>query len=162
MTVTHAIYSAGPEDAGQLTELALRSKAHWGYSKAFIDSCRGELTVTSGDIESDEIDYLLAKSGATILGFYALNKIKDLEYELEALFVEPAYIGTGLGRSLMAHATNTARLAGGRKMVIQGDPHATDFYLTMGARLIGERDSGSVAGRRLPLFVIDLIAKDQA
>jgi hypothetical protein len=39
------IRKARPDEAGELTELALRSKAHWGYDEAFMASCREELTV---------------------------------------------------------------------------------------------------------------------
>jgi hypothetical protein len=35
-----SIRSANPDEADFLTELALRSKAVWGYSQDFLDSCR--------------------------------------------------------------------------------------------------------------------------
>jgi len=41
-------------------------------------------------------------------------------------------------------------------MVIQGDPHATRFYVAAGGVRSGTRPSGSIAGRTLPLFVIAL------
>ena len=33
-----------PNEAVYLSALALRSKAHWGYSKEFLKSCENELT----------------------------------------------------------------------------------------------------------------------
>ena len=41
-------------------------------------------------------------------------------------------------------------------MIIQGDPNAKNFYLKVGAKLIGERESASIPGRYLPVFIINL------
>lgn len=46
------IRDARPDEAGELTELALRSKAHWGYDEAFMASCREELTVRPSEVGS--------------------------------------------------------------------------------------------------------------
>ena len=35
------------DEAEQLTQLALRSKASWGYSEEFMAACRDELTLTA-------------------------------------------------------------------------------------------------------------------
>ena len=40
--------------------------------------------------------------------------------------------------------------------MIQGDPNASKFYEAAGARLVGTRESGSVPGRDLPLYEIDI------
>lgn len=39
---------------------------------------------------------------------------------------------------------------------MQSDPHADGFYHAMGARFTGESESGSIAGRMLRTFVLDL------
>jgi hypothetical protein len=87
------IREAFPDEARLLSDLALRSKAHWGYSQDFLDSCRPELTVDPAQIGSDDYQYFATVDEDVIIGFYALEHLDD-GYELEALFVEPAHIGT--------------------------------------------------------------------
>jgi GNAT superfamily N-acetyltransferase len=71
---------------------------------------------------------------------------------LDALFVEPAHIGTGIGRLLIQHALQTLADCGAVRLIIQGDANATEFYKAAGARQTGARESGSIPGRYLPLF----------
>lgn len=151
-----SIREARPDEARYLSALALRSKAHWGYPKSFMDSCKSELTVEPARIDSDQYHCFVATVDGGTAGFYALERLPDGEYELEALFVEPARIGTGVGRELIEHAKRTVSRLGATRLVIQGDPHAADFYRAAGARQIGHRESGSIPGRYLPLFEITL------
>lgn len=37
-------------EAEILSDLALRSKAHWGYDAEFIEACRDELTVDASEV----------------------------------------------------------------------------------------------------------------
>jgi predicted N-acetyltransferase YhbS len=76
--------------------------------------------------------------------------------ELAFLFVEPEVIGRGCGAILVGHARETARSLGFEALVIQGDPHAAGFYEAMGAVRVGTTESGSVPGRRLPVYRIAL------
>jgi len=123
-----------------------------------MEACREELTVTSDEINSANFQYVVAEYGTKIVGFYAIEHLANSEYELEALFVEPDYIGAGIGRALMNHAKKTAKEMGGRTMLIQGDPNAENFYRASGAALVGERESASIPGRSLPVFKIELVS----
>ncbi|NJN50791.1 MAG: GNAT family N-acetyltransferase, partial [Gammaproteobacteria bacterium] len=91
-----------------------------------------------------------------IVGFCALEWLADGDAELDALFVEPRHIGAGHGLRLLAHAVATAQSRGVARIVIQADPNAAGFYESCGARRIGSRPSASIAGRRLPLYVLDV------
>ena len=91
-----------------------------------------------------------------VVGFCTLESLEDARVELGGLFVEPGFIGTGLGRALMRHALAAARASGARIMVIHGDPNARAFYEASGAVEVGRVPSGSIPGRTLPLFEIDL------
>ena len=156
MSIPQVIRAARPEEAPQLTDLALRSKAHWGYSKEFMDSCRAELTVDSARVLSERYQYFVAVDEDSIVGFYALKCASGGSYELEALFVEPGHIGTGIGRALIQHAKRTLSGLGATRLIIQGDPHAADFYVAAGGRRIGDRESDSIPGRHLPVFEIPI------
>jgi GNAT superfamily N-acetyltransferase len=145
-----------PDEARLLSDLALASKAHWGYSQEFLDSCRSELAVTPTKIEADRYQYFTAVKLDVAIGFYALERLSPKDYELEALFVDPAHIGTGVGRALIAHAIRILSQQGAERMIIQGDPNAHLFYVAAGARQIGTRESASIPGRDLPLFEIEI------
>ena len=139
-----------------LSELAMRSKAHWGYSPAFMDACRAELTYSAAEIGDARRRFAVAERSGTPVGFYALGKASMGSVELEALFVEPGHIRTGVGRALLRHAGAAAVSQGARVLVIQGDPHAAAFYEAAGAVRIGERESTSIPGRLLPLYSLSL------
>lgn len=153
------IREAARHESDLLSDLAFRSKAHWGYSDEFMAACRDELTVDAARAENDDYRCFVATEGGFILGFYLLVPCAGRGAELEALFVEPAHIGKGVGRALIAHALRQARMLGADKLLIQGDPNATGFYLAAGARHMGERESVSIPGRFLPLFEIALPAE---
>jgi GNAT superfamily N-acetyltransferase len=150
------IRRANPEDAAFLSELALRSKAYWGYSQDFLESCRSELSIDPERMCSDNYLCFVAIHKDMAIGFYAVEKVSGTTYELEALFVEPEHIGAGVGRSLVQHAIGLLSDLGAERLVIQGDPNAAAFYLAAGARQTGTRESGSIPGRHLPLFEIDI------
>ena len=158
MSNSITIRNAGADEASHLSGLALRSKAHWGYSRAFLDSCVDELTVHATQIESERSDVVVAERSGKIVGFYLLERLSDSGpdsgFELSALFVEPEHIGSGVGRGLIRHALNVVAAKSGSRLVIQGDPNAEAFYRAAGARQVGSRESGSVPGRMLPLFEI--------
>ena len=150
------IRRADPSESELLTELAMRSKACWGYSEEFMEACRAELSVSGTDIVSSRIHYFVAELENSIVGFYALERLSETEFELEALFVEPHQIGKGHGRRLIEHAKEQAREMGAQSMSIQGDPNAAHFYRAAGGVQIGHRESESIPGRYLPEFRIAL------
>ena len=127
-----------------------------------MEACRDELTVTDRSLNSADLHYYVAEGELNLLGYYAIEKLNDREFELEALFVEPDFIGKGVGRALIEHAKNLVRKLGGNKIIIQGDPNAEKFYREVGGKSNGTRESASIPGRSLPLFTIDLTSGDVA
>jgi GNAT superfamily N-acetyltransferase len=147
------VRAALPTDAERLTALAQRSKAHWGYDAAFMQSAVPELTITPSIIERHVV--FLAESGGLVLGFYVLSEEQGLPL-LRDLWVDPSAIGTGLGRQLWRHMLGQARERAYRVVRIESDPHAEGFYAKMGARRVGVVESKVVAGRALPLMEIEV------
>lgn len=137
-----------------LSSLAWRSKAYWGYSAEFIRACRQELTYSPEDIQNNH--FFVAEINNIVIGFFALERLSANEIELEALFVDPTYIKQGYGRQLIARAKLIARELGCTTIIIQGDPNTKNFYLKVGGKLVGERESASISGRYLPIFEINL------
>jgi GNAT superfamily N-acetyltransferase len=140
-------------EAGFLTELALRSKAHWGYDADFLAACFPLLTVSTDSIAHGWV-YVLEDEGQ-IVGFYSLMTPAETT-ELDMLFIEPAHIGRGYGAQLFRHACHTAYALGVRRLTVESDPDAEPFYVRMGMERFGERESTLRAGRMLPLLALTL------
>ncbi len=152
------IKSVTATDAQSISEIAFRSKASWGYSDDFMRACRNELTYRASTIESSDFEFWAYRDKEEILGFYALEFGAADFAELEALFVDPEHFGTGIGRALMAHATNRVQARRVLRILIQSDPYADAFYSALGAIRVGQRESESIAGRFLPLLEISIEA----
>ena len=147
------IRRARADEAGALSDLALRSKAMWGYSAAFIEACRDELTVTEEQIRDTPV--YVHDGGAGPDGFYGLAG-RPPRATLEYLFVAPEATRRGVGTKLLKHAVAVACRLGFTEIEVESDPNAVPFYERGGGVRIGEVESTVEAGRRLPLLLIDL------
>ena len=154
------IRQALPSEVEQLSKLAFRSKAHWGYSDRFMQACLEELTINKCYIENNPT--FVIEDTRNIIGFYSLERISASEVELSYLFVESDFIGKGYGRKLMMHAQEEARQLGYSKMIIQGDPNAERFYRSAGGSVVSTRKSASIPDRELPIFCINLGKSDKS
>lgn len=163
---------AVPGDAAELSALALRSKAIWGYSAEFMARCREELTLTPDQLEEDwgyTYEDAEARGAERLVGFVLLSRCSAEQeikfqgesysgeaFEVEALFVEPERLGEGIGRCLFTEALRACKAAADHgRLWIQSDPNAEGFYLSCGAVRVGERESSSIPGRYLPLLAVD-------
>jgi GNAT superfamily N-acetyltransferase len=141
------------EEASELTALAFRSKASWGYDEAFLDASRPDLTVGEELVRSGRV--FVAELDDGIAGFASLVGDPP-RLELAHLFVEPESIGRGVGRKLFEHVAAEARRRGAIELVVESDPNAEGFYRAMGAERIGTAPSIVNPGRHLPLLRVVL------
>lgn len=142
-------------DAAALSELALRSKAHWPYDDAFIEACRSDLTVSEECAASGF--FWLGESAGSLVGFYGFSN-DDSDPVMTFLFVEPQSIGQGFGFALWRHAVEFGRSRGWCSFQLTGDPFATDaLYYKVGCVKIGEIESTVSKGRMLPLLRYSLL-----
>ncbi len=144
---------ARPDETPALSNLALRSKAHWGYDADFLEKTERELTVKAVDAARGRV--FLAEQRDAVVGFYGLEHEPPV-MGLDSMFVDPKCNGTGVGAALMDHAKATAKAFGATTLQIEADPNAEGFYLRVGAQRIGETPSGSIPGRLLPLLELTL------
>lgn len=148
------IVKATISDAKKLTEIALKSKAFWGYSNELIESWREDLTITSVMISNCKVFKFLVD--AKIAGFYVLNPPKNNTIVLEMLFVLPKFIGKGIGKQLLLHSFEKAKIQAVKSMTLLADPNAVAFYYSQGFYKIDKKES-SIAGRFLPVMQKDLV-----
>lgn len=148
------IILADISEAKKLTEIAMQSKAFWGYSNELIESWREDLTVTSKMFEDWNV-YKYVFDGE-IAGFYILNRANIRTSFLEFLFVAPKFINKGIGKELVNHAIQYC--IGGSCTIINvlSDPNAKNFYKKQGFKVIAKRES-SVPGRFLPEMEYEII-----
>ena len=154
--LTVGIRRARPEEGGFLTELTVRSKAHWGYDDAFMEAVRHELEFHAIKFQPDFYVYILEEN-AERLGFCSLIPLDRETVELHDLFLDPGCMGKGYGKQLWIYAVDPARDLGYRKLILTADPHSEPFYTRCGAVPIGERTSTTFPGRKLPVMEYSLV-----
>jgi ribosomal protein S18 acetylase RimI-like enzyme len=153
------IRRARPEEAPHLTEVALRSKASWGYDPALLEALADQLEIRAE--ESDRAPTFVLEADGVVVGLYRLGGDPP-EGFLTDLWLEPDFQGRGFGRRLWEHALAAAAALGYRSLLLEADPNAEGFYAAMGAVRVGERESPLVQkvepGRVLPLMRFELDA----
>jgi GNAT superfamily N-acetyltransferase len=70
------------------------------------------------------------------IGFSLVIPTDDHAHELDGLFVEPAYLRCGVGRSLVEDAAARAAEAGAQRLEVTAGP-AQGFYENVGFQLVG-------------------------
>ena len=137
-----------------LTALCVRSKAHWGYDAEFMRQSAQSLRVSSADIALGRV--LVAVDGKD-RAIGVASVIPDGESaDLDLFFVDPAFMGHGVGRALFKAAVQTAYTFMAKTLTILADPNAAAFYERMGARFLRNAPSDAIPGRSLPLYEYDL------
>jgi ribosomal protein S18 acetylase RimI-like enzyme len=124
------IRPAAETEAQVLSSLAMRAKAHWGYSAEALESWRAELAVSPQSILAKPT--FVAMVGIEVAGFYSLSPL-GLSWELDHLWVLPRFMRLGVGRALLSHALGTAARGGATEVTVDADPNAEPFYLECGA-----------------------------
>jgi len=154
------IRAGAPDDAAELTRVALAAKAHWGYPARWLELWRDALTIAPEFVAAHPVFVAerAAEAGGGVAGWSALvppapGTADPGQWTLEHLWVLPAEMGRGLGRRLFDAAAAHARAAGAETLLIDGDPNALPFYLRVGALQIGEtRDTLDGVERVRPLL----------
>lgn len=148
------IVRAKAEDASALTEIAFAAKRHWGYPEPWMARWTEQLTIEPEFIATHETYVAILENSP--VAFYALGP-KEGRMELRHLWVSPAAMGRGIGRTLFRHALERVRELGFSALEIESDPNAEGFYLRLGARRVGYRKRESTSqDRELPILVCQL------
>jgi GNAT superfamily N-acetyltransferase len=146
------IRRARPDEGPRLKDVAIAAKSHWGYERE-----RVLRWADDGDFSPRALagtDAFVADVDGRAVGWASLLRKRD-GWWLEDLWVEPVWMGRGLGARLFRHAAAHARALGAERLQWEADPNAVPFYERMGARVVRDSEP-SVWGRILPVMELDL------
>ena len=141
-------------EADLLSDLCFRSKTFWGYDTAFMEACRESLKINSQQIENGYV--LVAADGQSLAGVSAMDPIGNSAWELDAFFVDPDFIGKGVGRLLFHAVVDLLTQRNCKELKIVSDPQARPFYEKMGALYERDTQSDVFPDRLLPLLKFTL------
>jgi len=74
---------------------------------------------------------------------------------LDDLWVDPDWMGRGVGSLLFRHVLDRARALGGKRLEWEAEPNAAGFYEKLGGRFLRESEP-SAWGRGIPVMGIDV------
>ncbi|WP_291576359.1 GNAT family N-acetyltransferase [Clostridium sp. UBA4548] len=141
-------------DCEELTNLAIRSEAYWGYDSNYMDRFK-EIYKVDKEFINNNPTYII-KENEDIVGSYGIL-ISEEESALEYFFIEPKYIGKGYGRLLWNHAIDICKRLNIKEFEIVTSPQAKEFYIKMGAKYQGEIESLVAKERIIPRLVYKVI-----
>ena len=139
---------AAPGDYDRVRELTFESKAHWGYDREFVRRWAEGLS-----FESDE-ERWVAEVGPEIVAWAALVPPAGGVAVLDDLWVDPRWIGRGLGSRLFRLGAGRARELRAGRLEWGAEPNAVGFYEKLGGRKL--RDHVTEWGRVAPWMGLDL------
>jgi GNAT superfamily N-acetyltransferase len=140
------------DDGERLLEIAIAAKGYWGY-----DLDRVREWAAMGDFSPAGLrrkDVYVAAVGGKAVGWAAAIRQGDAWW-LDDLWIEPAWMGKGIGSRLFRHAAEQGRQTGAARMEWEAEPNALGFYEKMGGRYVRDGEPG-VWGRVNAVMGLDL------
>ena len=146
------IRPGGVAEGARLKQIAIASKAHWGYELARVEEWadRGDFTPET----LRKLALFVAESGGEAIGWASVEPRGETAW-LADLWVDPEWIGKGVGSRLFRHAAEHARANGASALEWEAEPNALGFYEKLGGRRVRE-SAPSVWGRAIPVMSLEL------
>jgi len=147
------IRPARSSEGERLREIAIAAKSHWGYE---LDRVRQ--WAATGDFSADglrEKEVYVAEAEGRAIAWAALIPRGELIW-LDDLWVEPEWIGKGIGSLLFRHAVERAIRLGGKQLEWEAEPNAVGYYEKLGGRYLRDSEP-SLWGRVIPVMGVDLV-----
>ena len=142
---------ARPDEADELSRIAIEAKASWGYPAAWMRLWRDELLITPSLIS--ERPTIVAEAAGRTAGFASLT-LASGNANLEHMWVLPRQQSGGIGRVLFDWVLAECSRRGVHTLEVVSDPNAAGFYDRMGGRPNGFWITHSTGeARELPIFL---------
>lgn len=143
------ILKAETEDSELLTTITKRSKAYWGFSEEILKEWEHLLSISKDYIEKNKVYKLVENEN--VIGYYSYFSIDEKTIKLDNLFILPEFIGKGFGKILMNDFLEKANRLGIKKITLDAEPNAENFYKNFGFETVGQLES-SIKDRYLPIM----------
>ena len=124
------IRDARSAEQRSLTELQRRASMHWEAYREQLVAHPEAVELPVDQIEAGLVR--VAELGLDVVGFAVLLQQAQGACELDGLFVEPAHMGSGVGRALVEDAMRIARERGATAIEVVANPEAVAFYRRLG------------------------------
>ena len=141
------IRQATGADSAALTRMVRESSAYTGEYRKIVEN----IEISPAQIARDTV-YVCEVDGQ-VAGFYSLKRHEG-SIELDYMFVDNTYTGSGVGRLLFEHMLDEAKQLGYSEVEIIAHPPAEAFYAKMGAGRVGmQPPAGRVTWERPRMLV---------
>jgi len=141
------IRPAEPREGERLREIAAASKQYWGYERERVGQWAATLDYSGKEVH-------VAEAGGEAVAYAVLGGSGETAI-LDELWVEPEWIGKGVGSRLFQFVAGRAAERGASRLEWESDPNAVGFYERLGARYVRDSEP-SEWGRILPVMGIEL------
>lgn len=152
VTAPVLVRSAALHEGERLREIATAAKGYWEYDEDRVREWGASLDFSEDGLRGKEV--YVAEVDGRIVGWAALIHRGELCW-LDDLWIEPEWIGKGIGGRLFRHVAEIGRRRGAVRMEWEAEPNAIGFYGKMGGRYL--RDSPpNEWGRILAVMGVEL------
>jgi GNAT superfamily N-acetyltransferase len=146
------IRAARLDEGERLREIAEAAKGHWGYDPEVVRRWAAE-----GDFSAEGLrrkEFYVAEADERAVAWTALIPKGEVLW-LDDMWVDPPWIGKGVGSLLFEHAVARAKELGATRMEWEAEPNAVGFYERMGGRHLRSSEPTEF-GRVLPVMGIEV------
>jgi GNAT superfamily N-acetyltransferase len=155
---------ANVNNSERLTEIAFSAKKYWNYPNEYYKIWKNELTINEEYLNNNIVKIIVENS--IIKGFYSYcynenyrnigEILIEKGYWLDHMFLDPKYIGNGLGKIMFKDLINEIKNKNGTYFNIFVDPFSEGFYQKMGCNYLRESKS-SIKDRNIPVYKYEII-----
>ena len=146
-----SVLCAREKNLARINELIARSKSHWDWPADYLERALRLLRVLPGHLERTHSFEVWAAQTSTLVAFFSLDA-SGSQPLLENLWVEPRYLGRGIGTFACKHIFRFASQKGWTEISVMPDPPSEGFYAELGFVDTGERMPSRVPGG--PVFAV--------
>lgn len=152
MRVDVRIRSVAPDEGERLRKIAIAAKSYWGYDLDRVREWAAMGDFSAAGLRQKDF-YIAAVEGKAVAWAAAIDRGEV--WWLDDLWIEPEWMGQGIGSRLFRHAAEQGRRAGAARMEWEAEPNALGFYEKMGGRYLRESEAG-IWGRVNAVMGVDL------
>jgi len=143
------IRSARPDERKALEDLQRRASLHGPVYREQLAAQPDAIELPGEQISAGLVR--VAEQSGLVVGFaVVLERCADA-CELDGLFVEPDWMGTGIGRRLVEDAKRITRERGATRIGVVANPQAVGFYERVGFVSVGEAQTRFGPAARMTL-----------